>query len=343
MSYLRSLFFVHPSISTSLADAQKINTQKIQARAMTFFACLLFASLTCAAQSQPQNSANQPPESQPDHDSSITIPAGMQLSLVLSQPIESRILRRGDDIYAQITAPVIVDDQVAIPAGTFVQGTVDRLERHGGRAEVRLQSMSMTFPGGSVNSIPGPMTLESSDGYAYRDPGQSHVVAAVLLPAAGAGLGALIGHSVGSSQSTLTSSVPAGCIPGSPGCLSSSLPIPGSSGKNTVIGAGIGGAIGGVASVFLLFNSHHFFVDVGAPVEMTLEHPVSFDIKQLSDAAPPSSAQPAPASGATCYTAGTPGTPPRWVPGPPDADGTPGPPVLIHGTPPTPPTPYPCP
>ena len=305
-------------------------------------ACFLMAGLTCSAQNHAQG-ADPQLELKPDQRSTITIPAGTQLSLALSQPIESRVLRRGDDIYAQITAPVTVDDEVAIPAGTFVQGAIDKVERHGGRAQVHLQSMSMTFPDGYVNSIAGPMTLVSANGYAYRDPGQGHIVAAVILPAAGAGLGALIGHSVGSSQSTLTASVPPGCIPGSFGCLSSSLPVPGSSGKNTVIGAGIGGAIGGIASVFLLFNSHHFFVDVGAPVEMTLQHPLSLDIKQLSDGTPSSGEPPAQPSGGTCYTAGTPGAPPRWVPGPPDADGTPGPPVLIHGTPPKPPTPYPCP
>ena len=338
MPYLRSKLSVSSSISNF-----PTNVQRSRARRITFFASFLLASLTCTAQNQPQDTTNQQPESTPDQGPAITIPAGTQLSLALSQPIQSRYLRRGDDIYAQITSPVTAGNEVAIPAGTFVQGTVDKLERRGGRAQLRLQSMSITFPDGYVDSIAGPMTLESSDGYAYKDPGQGHIVAAVILPAAGAGLGALIGHSVGSSQSTLTASVPPGCIPGSFGCLSSSLPVAGSSGKNTVIGAGIGGAIGGIASVFLLFSSHHFFVDVGAPVEMTLQHPVSLDIKQLSDAAGPSADQPAQGSHGTCYTAGTPGTPPRWVPGPPDADGTPGPPVLIHGTPPTPPTPYPCP
>jgi hypothetical protein len=304
---------------------------------------ILWVSLTCAAQIQPQDSApNQQPEPQPTQTSTITIPAGTQLSLALSQPIQSRVLRRGDDIYAQITAPVLAGDEVAIPAGTFVQGTMDKLERHGGRAELRLQSMSFTFPDGYVKSIDGPMTLESSDGYAYKDPGQGHFVAAFALPAAGVGLGALIGHSVGSSQSTLTSSLPPGCIPGSPGCLSSSIPGPGSAGKDAGIGAAIGGAIGGIASVVLLFNTHHFFVDVGAPVEMTLQRPVSFEIKQVSDASP-STEQPAQQDHGTCYTAGTPGTPPRWVPGPLDSDGNPGPPVLIHGTPPTPPSPYACP
>lgn len=310
---------------------------------MMLSACFLLASLPCTAQIQSQDATSQQPESQPAPISAMTIPAGTQLSLALSQPIQSRILRRGDDIYAQITAPVLAGDEVAIPAGTFVQGTMDKLERHGGRAELRLQSMSLTFPDGYVKSIDGPMTLESSDGYAFKDPGQGHFVAAFALPAAGVGLGALIGHSVGSSQSTLTASVPPGCIPGSYGCLSSSIPGPGSAGKDAGIGAAIGGAIGGIASVVLLFNTHHFFVDVGAPVEMTLQHPVSFEIKPASDATSGSAEQPAQQEHGTCYTSGTPGTPPRWVPGPPDADGTPGPPVLIHGTPPTPPTPYACP
>lgn len=337
MPYLRSLFSIPPSTSNHSAIAQTM-----AARGIVLSAYVLWASFICTAQDRPQDNTNQPPESRSAQSLTIMIPAGTQLSLVLSQPIQSRILRRGDDIYAQITVPVLAGDEVAIPAGTFVQGTMDKLERHGGRAQLRLQSMSLTFPDGYVKSIDGPMTLESSDGYAYKDPGAGHFVAAFALPVAGVGLGALIGHSVGSSQSTLTASVPPGCIPGSPGCLSSSIPGPGSAGKDAGIGAAIGGAIGGIASVIVLFNTHHFFVDVGAPVEMTLQHPVSFEIKQVSDVAP-ASEQPEPQDHGTCYTAGTPGTPPRWVPGPPDADGTPGPPVLIHGTPPTPPTAYACP
>src|ERR1700761_488371 len=102
MSYLRSSLSFSPSIRNFPANAQKI-----RARRMTLFAGFLLASLTCAAQNQPQdNAANQQPESKPDKSSTITIPAGTQLSLALTQPIQSRYLRRGDDIYAQITSPV---------------------------------------------------------------------------------------------------------------------------------------------------------------------------------------------------------------------------------------------
>lgn len=339
MPYLRSWFSVSRSIPNFPTNAQRNRAQRV-----TFFAGFLLVSLTCTAQIQSQaNATTQQPESNPDQSSTVTIPAGTQLSLVLTQPIQSRYLRRGDDIYAQITAPVTAGNEVAIPAGTFVQGTIDKGERHGGRAELRVQSMSITFPDGYVASISGPAMLESTDGYAFTDPGPQRSVWAFALPAAGAGVGALIGHSVGGSPSTLTSSEPPGCAGPSPECITSSVTGPSNQGRNTIIGAAIGGGVGMIASMTLMFGSHHFFIDVGTPVEMTLQHPVTLQQNEVAKAVRPSGEQPAQASHGTCYTAGTPGTPPRWVPGLPDADGTPGLPVLIHGTPPTPPTQYPCP
>ncbi len=339
MPYLRSWFSVFRSIPNF-----PTNAQRNRARRMTLFVGFLLASLTCTAQNQPQaNATNQQPESKSDQSSTITIPAGTQLSLVLTQPIQSRSLRRGDDIYAQVTSPVTAGNEVAIPAGTFVQGTMDKLERHGGRAELRVQSMSITFPDGYVAPISGPATLESTDAYAFTDPGPQRSVWAFALPAAGAGVGALIGHSVGGSPSTLTSSEPPGCVGPPPECISSSVTGPSNQGRNTIIGAGVGAAVGMIASMTLMFGSRHFFIDVGTPVEMTLQHPVTLQQNEVAQAVRQSGEQPAQGSAGTCYPAGTPGTPPRLVPGVPGPDGIPGPPVLMHGTPPTPPTPYPCP
>jgi hypothetical protein len=242
-----------------------------------------------------------------------------------------------------------------------VQGTVDKLERKGGRGQLRLESMSITFPDGYVTPIAGPITIVSNEGYALRDPGQGRIAGALALPAAGLGLGALIGHAVANSQpSTITSSLPPGCTGPPPGCLSSSMTVPGSTAKSTIIGAGVGGAIGGVASIVLLMSSHHFFLDVGSPVEMTLQHPVTFKQSEVTDAVQRSQQHPAaepsiaprpvvpappdvPIDHGTCYTPGTPGTPPTVIPGAPGPDGTPGPPTVIPGTSPTPGTPYPCP
>ena len=314
------------------------------------------------AQDQPQPAA--PPDSGQvqveNQNSNITIPSGTHLALVLTQPVQTRYIHRGDDIYAQVTSPVDADNQVAIPPGTFVQGTVDKIQRSGGRGELRLQSMAITFPDGYVTPVSGPIVLETTDGYAIKDPGSRRSTGAILLPLAGAGLGALIGHSVGTSQSTLTSSVPAGCNPSQFGCLTSSMPIPGSKGKDAAIGASIGAAGGMVASITLLTGSRHFYIDAGAPIEMTLQQPLTLPQDEVAKAVrhsaehavavqpvaprplpPPPPA--APVNQDMCYTPGTPGTPPTVIPGAPGPNGIPGPPTVIPGTPGTPGTTHPCP
>jgi len=336
-------------------------------KTLAAFTALLFA-VTCMAQDHAQ--APPQPPSTPEAETSaqtpaksppVTLPAGTRIALVLTHDIQSRSMHRGDDIYAQITSPVNSGTQMVIPPGAFVQGTVDKLQRQGGRAELHLQSMSITFPDGYVAPIAGPVTLESDEGYALKDPGQRRMIGFVALPAAGAGLGALIGHSVASSQnSTITSSLPPGCTGPPPFCISSSLSVPPNKGESTVIGAAVGGAVGFVASLVLLASSHNFFLDVGTPVEMILRQPLFLEEPRVADAVRDSAQQPVavqpvarrpvapqlPNTGAlnhTCFTPGSPGTPDTVIPGPPGPDGVPGPSTTIPGTPPTPGTPYPCP
>jgi hypothetical protein len=365
-----SIFFTTNSFTTSFFTINFFTISKIKASQALAIAAVLLASFTCFAQEPAQDTNQHPSGDQQNSQSTqtqahnrsttVTIPAGTTLALVLTQPIQSRYVRRGDDIYAQVNAPVDSGHEVVIPAGTFVQGQVDKIERKGGRGELRLQSMSITFPDGYVAPISGPATLETADGYALKDPGPGRSVGAFALPAAGVGLGALIGHSVGGSSSTITNTLPPGCTGPPPGCLSSSMTVPGNSGRNTVIGAGIGGAIGAVASLTLLTSSHHFFLDAGAPIEMTLQRPISLQQDEVAKAVQQSEQNPVaqqtvsprpvpppppnmPVNHGTCWTPGTPGTPPTVIPGPPGPDGIPGPPTIVPGTPPTPGTPYPCP
>jgi hypothetical protein len=235
-------------------------------------------------------SAKPAPES-----ATVTVPAGSRIALVLTQPVQTRHLHRGDDIYAQIVSPVTAGNEEVIPPGTFVQGKVDKLERQGGRGELRLQSMSITFPDGYTAPVAGPLTLESPDGYALKDPGAGRSIGTFALPAAGVGIGALVGHAAASSQpNTLTSTLPPGCTGPPPGCLSSSVTAPGSTAKDTIIGAMVGGAIGFVASVTLLVNTHNFFLDVGSPVEVVLQQPLTLEQSQVSDAVRDAAKHPVP-------------------------------------------------
>src|SRR5690349_3563897 len=104
-----------------------------------------------AKQEAPQEPAQNP--------SLITLPPGTQLALILTHPIDSKATHRGDTVFAETTSPVFADNQVAIPAGAFVQGKVEKLTRHGSRAELLMQSLSVALPDGSVVNIKGPLEI----------------------------------------------------------------------------------------------------------------------------------------------------------------------------------------
>jgi hypothetical protein len=119
------------------------------------------------------------------------------------------------------------------------------------------------------------VTLESDDGYALKDPGKGRIVGAFALPAAGLGLGALIGHSVGGKGTNVNG------MTFNPGGL-----------KSTAIGSMVGLAVGGVASFVMLTSSHNFYLDIGSPAEMVLQQPLSLDRDQVADAITQSGAHP---------------------------------------------------
>ncbi|HKN16455.1 MAG TPA: hypothetical protein VJX47_05915 [Candidatus Sulfotelmatobacter sp.] len=324
----------------------------------------MLVSLNSFAQTPTPPPADSSVASANPPSTAITVPAGTRIALVLMHPIQSRYVHRGDDIYAQTTSPVVAGTEVVIPPGTFVQGKVDRLERKGSRAELDLQSMSITYPDGYVAPVTRPITLESDDGYALKDPGKGRMIGAFALPAAGLGLGTLIGRALVSSQgTTITNTLPPSCGVPTPGCMNntSTFTIPPDRVKGMAIGGGVGLAAGGIASLALILNAHNFFLDVGSPVEMTLQHPLTLEQDQVATAirdaeqhpAPqqPISPRPQPISPSPdntdtgiCYSPGTPGTPDIDIPGTPAVGDSPGtPPIHIPGIPPTPPTPHPCP
>ena len=271
----------------------------------------------------------------------VTIPAGTRIPLVLTYPVHSKLLHRGDNIYAQIISPISVGDQVLVPPGTFVQGTIDKLERKDSRGELHLQSMSLTFPAGYVANLAGPVDVMSDEGYALTDPGKGRTIGAFAIPTAGLGIGAAIGaaaHTKNSSTlggQTITSSSP----------------------KGLAIGSITGLAVGSVVSLFLLTRSKGFYLDVGSPVEMTLRQPLTLEQARVTNAVKQSalsgvSLQPIaprpqfrfPQAGTEiCWTSANPGTPDTDIPGTPAIGDSPGtPPIHIAGLPATAPTSYPC-
>jgi hypothetical protein len=301
-------------------------------RIVAALTALLF-TLTCLAQDQAQPGAGAPP-------SMVTIPSGTRLALVLTDPISSKAVHRGDEINAQTTAPIAVGDQVIIPAGAFVKGIIDTLKRDGTRGEMKLQSASVIFPDGYIAKFPGPLDMESNEGTAWLNPGNGTRAGTVIAPLAGLGIGAAIG----AAAHTTTSNTLGGTT------LTSSSP------KGIAIGSLVGLSAGVIVALVLFTHSHQFFVDVGSPMQMTLPQPVTLSQSQVAAAVRDAQAHPAQvpvaaprplpsyANQGTCFTPGTPGTPPTMIPGTPAIGDSPGTPAtMIPGTPAIPGTPYPCP
>ena len=279
---------------------------------------------------------------QPVIGDTITVPVGTRIPLVLTHPVQSKHLHRGDNIYAQVTSPVTVGNQVVIPPGTFVQGIIDKLERKSNRGEMHLQSMSLTLPDGYVANLSGPVNIESDEGYIQLDPGRGRTAGALIAPMAGLGIGAAIGASAHTKDTTTFAGQ----------TITTSTP------KGLAIGSVTGMAIGGAVSLILLTRSKGFYLDAGSPIEMTLQQPLSLNQARVSDAVKQSTQagvviQPVaprpqytapPSDPGTCYTPGNPGTPDTDIPGTPATDTSPGTlPIHIAGIPATPPTPHPCP
>jgi len=318
--------YVYRRIVSAMADVITLATTKSK-QPITLFTTLLI-TIACVAQNQT-----------PTQASTVTVPAGTQFALVLTNPLSSKDTHRGAMVYAETTAPITVGDQVTIPAGTFIQGKVEKLTRSGTRAEVILTSASLVFPDGYVSNINGPFNVESDEGTAWRDPSNKAKTFAIIAPVAGLGIGVLAGNAAHTTNSTTLGGT----------TLTSSSP------KGIAIGATVGLAAGALVAIAILLNSRHFFVDVGSPMEMTLPQPLILSENRVDDSArwvqqhpgqpiPMAAPRPLPTyNRGSCYTPGTPGTPPTIIPGTPPIGNSPGTPgTFIPGTPGTPGTWYPC-
>src|SRR5581483_10462511 len=66
----------------------------------------------------------------------VMIPAGTKIPIALKNTISTKANHEGDPIYARSTFPVVVNDKIVIPAGTYVQGKISAI-RPAGRIKGR--------------------------------------------------------------------------------------------------------------------------------------------------------------------------------------------------------------
>jgi hypothetical protein len=305
---------------------------------------LLMGALPCVAQQS---------SSAPSHP--LVIPAGTNLSVVLTQQIASGDTHAGDTLHAQVVSPAVSGSQVAIPAGTYLEGRIAMVSQRNDRVQVVLHFATLAFADGYAAKIPGTVTVQSAIGWWLPSP-NSHRAAALipllLAPGIGAGIGAAVGK-----DPVLT-----------PGVISGGQIVPGSMtsstrGRDAAIGLAVGAGIAALGTVIYVKARHNgapdFFFAAGTPMDATLVNDLSIDPVQADRAAnaappsitpvnpPPAQSSPYVAPDSTpdgiCYGPDTPGTPPTVIPGTPATPDSPGvPDIVIPGTPSTPGPIVPC-
>jgi hypothetical protein len=93
----------------------------------------------------------------PTPPATILLPAGTKIELTLIRPLWAKTAGPGTLIYAQTTFPAISGDQVVIPPGTYVKGTLEKLTRpswRSSRAQLEVLFRQLIFANGYVVELP---------------------------------------------------------------------------------------------------------------------------------------------------------------------------------------------
>ena len=218
-----------------------------------------------AAQQQQQQSAPlataQPatsPAPNPSSPERLVVPSGTRLPLILHSAITTRNAQAGDPVYLETVFPVVINDKILIPAGSYVQGEIQEAKRPGkvkGRGEIRIRLNTMILPNGytvSFNAIPsnagtGGNESTDSEGKIKGDTDKGTDVGTVLKSTGlGAGIGAIAGQS----------------------------------GKGAGIGAGAGAAVG-LATV-LLTRGPELELPRGTTLDGMLDRPLYLDASRIN-------------------------------------------------------------
>jgi hypothetical protein len=193
----------------------------------------------------------------------LTIPAGSQIPISLTQAISTKNAREGDAVYAETTFPFVLNERVIVPRGTYIQGKISHVERAGhghGRAEILMHFTSMIFPSGytimlpaSVENTPGAenKSVKDQEGTIQQD---SETGKKVEDAAKGGAIGTVAGATAGG------------------------LATGGLNGARAGAGAG---AVAGVAWA-LLKRGADVRLEVGTSIQMEVQRSITVDANRVS-------------------------------------------------------------
>jgi hypothetical protein len=137
-----------------------------------------------------QQEAAAPPPPPPPQPKQVEIPAGTSVRVQMIDRVDSAVNHTGDMFHASLAAPIVVDDQIVVPAGTDVYVKLTNAKSAGrmtGQSELALELVRMDFQGKTY-------TLTSND---YQQTGSSRGKRTAETVGGGAVVGALLGAVIG--------------------------------------------------------------------------------------------------------------------------------------------------
>ena len=235
---------------------------------MRWLLSLLLVSGTAWGQAvapQSSNDAKAAPASIAPADANdpnvAVIPSGSKVPLLLKQAISTKNAREGDAVYAETAFPFVQNDRILIPAGTYIQGKISRVEKPGRgkkRAELLIHFTSMIYPSGYTVMLPGSVEntpgsdsngVKDKEGTIQADKDTGKRAGDTVKGAAEGGMvGAIGGAAAG--------------------------------GYNGARYGGLAGLAGG-AALALLKHSPDVKLDVGTSIEMEIQRDVKVDASRI--------------------------------------------------------------
>jgi len=147
------------------------------------------ASVPVAPPAQQEAVAAPPPPAAPQ-PTRVEIPAGTSVRVQMIDSVDSSVNHTGQVFHASLASPIVVDDQVVVPAGTDMYVKLTNAKSAGhmtGQSELALELVRMDFQGKTYS-------LASND---YQQTGASRGKRTAEAVGGGAAVGALLGAVIG--------------------------------------------------------------------------------------------------------------------------------------------------
>jgi len=137
------------------------------------------------------------------------LPEGTRITLQLNNPLSTKLNSEGDTFTAVVTMPVYLGNQMVIPKGSVVNGSISRILRPGrfkGKAILNLLFQSISIPGrGQIDIVATLVRVDAegnrgihSEGRIEGESSTGGDIGKVVAPGlAGAGIGTLAGGAKG--------------------------------------------------------------------------------------------------------------------------------------------------